>query len=226
MRLAGDKYDGLQWQERHRVEDAIIPPEHIALDWMEIDARFQHLCCVATSGNTGTSSLHPDRFRHLLWILYPVLLDGLTLSPAHQDLRRIAEASSSFLAHAFSVIPKDSGVKRFLKSPNVHGWDVKRKLIWLGAHSFMFRLLFGRYMEDQAPHGRAVAHTDDFVCQECTRWSGLGVIDILAGVLDISDDDRKDLRAWYERHAAFPTTCLMRKTDWASSSIRTKVRRL
>ncbi len=80
---------------------------------------------------------------------------------------------------------------------------MKRKLVWLGTHSFMFRTMFTRYMEEQPPGGSDIPHIDDFVCQECTRWSGLGAIDILAGVLDIPEDDRKDLRSWYERHAAF-----------------------
>ena len=80
---------------------------------------------------------------------------------------------------------------------------MKRKLVWLGTHSFMFRTMFARYMEEQPPGGSDIPHIDDFVCQECTRWSGLGAIDILAGALDISDDDRRDLRSWYERHAAF-----------------------
>lgn len=147
--------------------------------------------------------LHPDCFRHFLWVLYPMLLDGLALSPTHHDLQRVAGAASVFLAGAFSSIPKDSGVKAFLGTPNDHGWDVKRKLVWLGTHSFMFRALFARYIDEKA-HGRAdIGHTDDFVCQECTPWSGLSAIDILAGVLDISDDDRRDLRNWYERHAAF-----------------------
>ena len=61
-----------------------------------------------------------------------------------------------------------------------------------------------------------IAHTDDFVCQECTRWSGLGAIDILAGVLDISDDDRRDLRSWYERHAAFYKILSVEHADTAS----------
>ena len=93
---------------------------------------------------------HPDRFRHFLWILYPVLLDGLTLSPTHQDLRRVADAASAFLSDAFAAVPKDSGVKAFLGTPNEHGWDVKRKLVWLGTHSFMFRPPFARYMDEQA----------------------------------------------------------------------------
>lgn len=153
-------------------------------------------------GDPGTG-FHPDRFRHLLWVLYPALFDGLVLSPTHQDLIRVAEASSNFLSDVFSTIPKNSGVKTFLGSPNEHGWDVKRKLVWLGTQSFMFRVLFARYMEEHASGGSDIAHTDDFVCQECTQWSGLGAIDILAGVLDISEDDRKDLRSWCERHAAF-----------------------
>jgi len=158
-----------------------------------------------TSGESGGAGagLHPDRFRHLLWVLYPALIDGLILAPTHRDLCRIADASSAFLSKAFPADAKDSGVKAFLRTPNVHGWHVKRKLVWLGTHSFMFRAWFARYLDEEA-HGHAdIGHTDDFVCQECTPWSGLGAIDVLAGALDISDDDRKDLRGWYERHAAF-----------------------
>ena len=155
-----------------------------------------------SDGGSGTG-FRPDRFRHFLWVLYPTLLGGLTLSPTHQDLQHVADASSDFLSDAFSGVPRDSGVKAFLQTPNPHGWDVKRKLVWLGTHSFMFHLPFARYMEEQAPGGSDIAHTDDFVCQECTRWSGLGAIDVLAAALDISEDDRTDLRSWYERHAAF-----------------------
>jgi hypothetical protein len=154
----------------------------------------------ACNGGTG---LRPDRFRHFLWISYPALIDNLTISPTHQDLHRIADAASTLLSDAFAEAPKDSGVTAFLQSPNTHGWDVKRKLVWLGTHSFMFRTMFARYMEEQPPGGSDIPHIDDFVCQECTRWSGLGAIDIFAGALDISDDDRRDVRNWYERHAAF-----------------------
>jgi hypothetical protein len=145
-----------------------------------------------------------DRFHHFLWVLYPTFIEDLTISPTHQDLRRVADAASSFLSDAFDDVSKESDVKSFLASSDEHGWDVKRKLIWLGTHSFMFRTMFARYLKmQQDTSGSVIGQTDDFVCQECTRWSGLGVIDILAGVLDVSDDDRRDLRNWYERHAAF-----------------------
>jgi hypothetical protein len=170
------------------------------------NAEFFGTALPLTSGKTGSelgTGFHPDRFRHFLWVLYPAFIDELTLSPRHVDLRCITDAASAFLSDAFSAIPKDSSVKAFLGTPNTYGWDVKRKLVWLGSHSFMFRVLFAQYMEEKTSGGSEIGHTDDFICQECTHWSGLGAIDILAGVLDISDDDRKDLRSWYERHAAF-----------------------
>jgi len=156
-----------------------------------------------TSSDTAVTGIHSDRFRHLLWILYPAFIDGLALSPAHKDLQRVADASSAFLRDGFESVPRDSGVQSFLQAPNEYGWDVKRKLIWLGTRSYMFRAFFANYMDDQEEDSGDIGATDDFICRECTRWSGLGAIDILAGVLDISDDDRKDLRSWYERHAAF-----------------------
>ena len=174
--------------------------------WAEYE-RYNTKCFGAalplTSGESG-SGLSADRFRHFLWILYPMLLDGLVISPTHRDLQQVADAVSSFLTDAFAEVPRDSGVKTFLSSSSTHGWEVKRKLVWLGTHSFMFREPFVRYMEEQDDTTeRVIAHVDDFVCQECTCWSGLGVIDILAGALDVSEDDRGDLRSWYERHAAF-----------------------
>ncbi|MEI8372321.1 MAG: DUF3843 family protein [Planctomycetota bacterium] len=170
------------------------------------NAEFFGVALPLTSGNNGSDlgmGLHPDRFLHFLWVLYPSFIDGLTFSPTHQDLRCVADAVSSFLSKAFAAIPKESGVKAFLGTPNTHGWNAKRKLIWLGTHSFLFRTQFALYMKEQ-PSGRSeIEHTDAFICQECTRWSGLGAIDILAGALDISADDRKDLRSWYELHSSF-----------------------
>ena len=144
-------------------------------------------------GGDIAEDLHPDRFRHLLWILYPAFVDGLTLSPTHRDLQRVADASNVFLNDAFQGVPKDSGVKRFLQTANEYGWDVKRKLVWLGSRSYMFRVPYSNYMDEQADGTENIGHTDDFICQECTRWSGLGAADILAGVLDLSDDDQGDL---------------------------------
>ena len=106
------------------------------------------------SGGGSAKGFYPDRVLHLLWVLYPAFIDELILARTHQDLLRAADAVSSFLSEVFSTIPKGSGVKTFLGSPNEHGWDAKRKLVWLGCHSFMFRLLFGRYMEEKGSGSR------------------------------------------------------------------------
>ncbi len=159
-----------------------------------------------------TSNLHEpqpprwlsvDRFEHLLWILYPQILPGLVLGPSHADLVRVAETAQAFLRIAFQHPSTRSATKTSLRSKNAYGWEVKRKLVWLGTKSYLFRILYENYMRQEKARPGDIGHTDDFLCQECTAWSGLGVIDILAGILDISDDDRQDLSRWHERHASF-----------------------
>ena len=152
--------------------------------------------------DTPLDGVHPARIRHLLWIMYPELRDGLVLAPLHQDPLRATEAAHQLLSKRMSSLPRDVGAKRFLATPNERGWDVKRKLIWLGTRSYLFRLLFRNHVADACDGGPDIGHTDDFICSQCTRWSGLGVPDILAHVLDISEGDRATLCGWYERHLA------------------------
>jgi hypothetical protein len=147
-------------------------------------------------------AINTNRIHHLLWVLYPELQLQLILSPTHQDLCVLAEQISRFLTDRFAKIPPDSGVKKFLAQSNKFGWELKRKLIWLGQHSYLFRHSFQNYVEQ---HGSKpeISTIDDFVCQATTCWSGLGVIDILAATLHITEKQRSTLRSWYERHAAY-----------------------
>lgn len=115
-----------------------------------------------------TCGLDADRIRHLLWVLYPQLKPGLILSPHHPDLTRLAHAAQACLADAFKTVPKGSGVKGFLETPNHFGWDVKRKLVWLGTCSYMFRLFFHNYLDEHNRGRWDIGHADDFLCQECT----------------------------------------------------------
>src|SRR5207245_6637803 len=138
----------------------------------------------------------------LLWTLYSALEPELILAPTHQDIERLAIWMTGFLSARFARLRYDSGVKTFLTTPNTYGWNVKSKLVWLGQYSYLFRLHREQYIRDQG--GQADIPTlDDFVCQETTHWSGLGVIDILAATLDITNSQRHDLRSWYERHMAY-----------------------
>ena len=147
------------------------------------------------------NDIHLDRVCHLLWVLYQELSDAVP-SPWDENIQYLAKTVQSFLNDKYASLPQDSGVKAFLETPNDYGWDIKRKLVWLGSKSYLFRMFFHQYMLEECDGKSQIGHMDDFVCQQCTPWSGLGVIDILAGVLYIDDDDRKDLRSWYERHAA------------------------
>jgi len=153
-----------------------------------------------------------ERVHHLLWVVCQRLSSDATLSPRDEDLEGLADATYRLLKDKFAAVPQDSGIKAFLATPNTYGWDVKRKLVWLGTQSYVFRLFFRQYLMENSGGKEDIGHTDDFICQQCTAWSGLGAIDILAGALDISDDDRKDLRSWYERHVA-PYLILSAKTD-------------
>ena len=148
-------------------------------------------------------ALHPDRFCHFLWVMYPVLIDGLMLNPDHHDLRLMAAECSRFLSSEFSKLPKTSTRYELLQTPNDRGWDVKRKLVWLGTNSYLFRRMFKDYMAEQGVSVADIPHTDDFICMQWTQWSGMAAIDVLARVLDLSPDDFADLTSWYERHAAY-----------------------
>jgi hypothetical protein len=144
----------------------------------------------------------PRRIQFFLWNSWHWMNPDLMLSPAHGDLKRLAEAASRLLTERFARLPQDSGVKRFLATPNDYGWDIKRKLLWMGINSYLFRFLFFQYLDDEECEPDIDAK-DDFVCGHCTEWSGLGVIDVLAGTLDLPEQDQVTLRTWYERHRSF-----------------------
>jgi len=147
-------------------------------------------------------SISPTRLQHFLWILYPQFIPDLLLRPDHTDLVRLAQVAAKVLQEQFVDLPRDSGVKHFLGTPHKHGWEVKRKLVWLGTGSYLFRTFYQRYIEDQNAEFSDIGVIDDFLCQQCTEWAGLGAIEILASVLDLFPERRTDLLSWSERHNA------------------------
>jgi hypothetical protein len=153
-------------------------------------------------GDTPLTPFDPRRFQFFLYTIWGCFKPDEVLSPFHRDLRALAQTASDVLTKHFAGLTRRSDIAAFLDSSNKRGWEIKRKLIWLGTQSYLFRFQFGEYAMQRADGPPDVALMDDFICEKTTEWSGLGVIDLLAGTLKISDADRIALRTWYERHLA------------------------
>ena len=153
-------------------------------------------------GEPLSGSFDPRRVRYFLYILWGQFKPDHLLAPDHRDLIKLAETVSEFLTVAFRREPRDSEVARFLNTTNRRGWDVKRKLVWVGQDSYLFRHQCARYLKEYGTGTTDIDAIDDFICQHCTDWCGLGVIDLLAAALDLPELDRATLRTWSERHNA------------------------
>ena len=148
-------------------------------------------------------NLYKKRIQYLLWNKYSEFMPSLILSPTHRDLDSISNKLAEYIIKKKdSSLLKESSIKSLFNQSDQYGWHVKRKLLWLGQHSYLFRHSYEEYL--LANEGKSkISVIDDFVCQNTTRWSGLGVIDILASVLNISNKQRIELCGWYERHLAY-----------------------
>ncbi len=140
------------------------------------------------------------RIQFLLHHVYEKMKPELLIKYSHSELIQLSEKVSVFLTGSFANIPKTSGISKLLSSTNAEAGDVKRKLLWLGRNSYLFRLSFNEYIEENSSGEVEINTIDDFLCSQNTTLSGLGVIDVLANCLEITAEEKKDLRSWYERH--------------------------
>lgn len=157
---------------------------------------------LGTNEDVGQKILNEYRLWHLLWVLYSKLNPELILSPTNRDLRLMASVISEFQDKIFAKMPQGSGIKKFLTQPNNYGWEVKKKLLWLGRHSYLFRHSFQNYIEMNGGKPE-IFLIDDFVCHQTTSWSGLGAIDILAATLNMPEKQGESIRRWYEKHMSY-----------------------
>jgi hypothetical protein len=149
-----------------------------------------------------TQPISNSKVFHFLWVLYAIVNRDLLISPQHNDLFVLTEIIAAFLRERFRQSPKGSEIIDFFAQPNEFGWDIKKKLLWLGRHSYFFRHCYFNYISDSKAEDK-IGATDDFVCQETTEWSGLGVTDVLARLVKISESQRNEIISWYERHWAY-----------------------
>lgn len=157
---------------------------------------------VSKGKTLSTGQCNVYRIQHFLWNIYSELKQDILIPPACKELVLLSEEITDFIEKSFKNIPHDSGIRKFLSERNTYGWEVKKKLVWLGIHFYIFRIHFLNYLEEKDEDG-TIPIIDDFVNQETTKWSGLGVIDILSDVLNISNQQKSDIKHWYERHASW-----------------------
>ena len=109
-----------------------------SLEQYNLDFFGTRLPCVLQPDETMEAlPVTPERVQFLLWTLYSELEPDLILAPDHQDLERLSLMITEFFTERLARLRYDSGVKAFLTTPNQYGWEVKRKLVWLGQHSYL-----------------------------------------------------------------------------------------
>lgn len=128
------------------------------------------------------------------------------VSPRHRGFASVAAEAAAFFSTHLVAPPASNSVAGLFDSDHQRGWDVKRKLVWLGTRSFLLRFAHADYVTRETAQRcepPSVAITDDFLSQECTAWSGLGALELLAERLGLFAKDRDELLGWHARHIAF-----------------------
>src|ERR1035437_90898 len=94
---------------------------------------------IGTGSADALKGFDPRRIQHLIWTLWMEMEPEVCPSPNHTNLLQLVKVAGPFLTERFTRLPGDSGVKNFLTGPSRYGWEIKRKLIWLGTKSYLFR---------------------------------------------------------------------------------------
>jgi hypothetical protein len=142
------------------------------------------------------------RLRFLMSVLYPFMQKDMILGPDDEGLPEMSQPVTKFLIEAFAEVPRGSGIKQYLSQPVRHARDVSDRLAWLGQSSYLFRLIFAGNVARDIDGKVEPAAARDFLYTATTVWSGLGVNDILAATLDLTEAQRAGVRSWYEQHLA------------------------
>lgn len=145
------------------------------------------------------------RVKFFLWQVLSEYFDNedtsLVMNPHDKDLCRLAQNVSEFLTTRFSPkLPQNSGIRRFLELEHPEAPDLKRKLVWLGTQSYLFsRNAPPQDFNNVEEFNYWIQSVDDYICQDCSRWSGMGALEVLADVLHLEGKDREDLMDWSNR---------------------------
>lgn len=214
----GSQAEGLDLVPDRRLELAVLMTE-LADDlhgnsglWRAVESANQTLFGTPLPGlwRTGDPALERfdvRRFQFFLDGIWPLLQPATIVGLHDRRFVALAVEAEAFFGRALAAPPTETGsVAALLDSAQRRGWEVKRKLVWFGTQSFLLRSAHADYVarkQADGPEVEAVSLTDDFLCQVCTGWSGLGALELLAERLALSPAERADLLGWQARHLAF-----------------------
>jgi len=162
---------------RREIDDLAVAMTELAEDlhadnglWRAIEttnrSRFgTPLPLISRGSDAPLAPFDARRFQFFLQTVWCRFKPDRIVSPAHRGLVAVAQRAAAFFSAAFALVPRESPIAGFLGATNPRGWDVKRKLVWLGTHSFLFRFAFDDYLQRNPPKkGDRTGVTDDFLC--------------------------------------------------------------
>ena len=121
----------------------------VSRDFPSWKVRAFSLPLLCKPGDPAFETFDARRFQFFLYSLSRHFLPDDIVSPEHRGFQAAARFASKYFSQAFAAQPQRSAVTDFLAKPNRRGWEVKRKLVWLGTRSFLFRFAFNDYMRRQ-----------------------------------------------------------------------------
>ena len=137
---------------------------------------------------------------YLVWDFFTETRENLILSPTHDDLQTISGEIYGYLKKQIKNTPRGSKLKNFITlSGNKDGGFVKRRLVWFGMASYLFRFSASNYLDDKEKN---ISTVEDFLMQNTTKLSGFTPLDIFVELVDLDEESKKELQKWEEPYMA------------------------
>jgi hypothetical protein len=145
-------------------------------------------------------NINKQAVSYLVWDFFTETRENLILSPTHDDLQTIAEEIYGYLKTQVKNVPRSSKLKEFITlSGNKDGGFVKRRLIWLGLDSYLFRFSANNYLTGKE---KRISTVEDFLMQMNTKLSGFTPLDIFVEMTELDEESKKELQKWEEPYMA------------------------
>jgi hypothetical protein len=155
---------------------------------------------IKNPGHFSPDTINKKALTYLVWDFFTGTRENLILSPTHDDLQTIAEEIYGYLKKQVKNVPRGSKIKEFITlSGNKDGGFVKRRLIWLGLDSYLFRFSAKNYLTGKEKRTSTV---EDFLMQMNTKLSGFTPLDIFVEMAALDEESKKELQKWEEPYMA------------------------